>query len=74
MCYLILFVSMCTCICENVYQVCAGTIGGQQRASDPLALELWVVVSHWIRGLGTLRSFATEAPVLELPLNEDSSS
>ena len=44
--------SICVSEYDYVHQ-CYGH-GGQKRASDPLELELWVVVSHlvWVLGVG----------------------
>lgn len=49
-------------MCVSVYMyvhVSVDTLGGQERASDPWKLELYVVVSHitWVLGI-ELRSSA----------------
>lgn len=44
---IILFLFMCMCVCY----VCASALGGWERLSDLLELELQAVVSHHM-GLG----------------------
>lgn len=52
------------CLCVFVH-VCAGTLGGQRRASDSMELELQAVVScrMWASG-GKLRSSKRAVPTL----------
>lgn len=55
---LVLCVYTCMCVCGSVHRN-TGTVGGQKRASDPLELKLWAVVSCPALVLGTeLRSSA----------------
>lgn len=35
----------CSSSCKQMYHIHARALGGQKTASDPLELELWVVVS-----------------------------
>lgn len=41
----------CVLKCVTMYQVSAGVFEGQKKTSDPLALELWVIMSCHM-GLG----------------------
>ena len=44
--FYLLFICVCVCVCECMPHIC-GVWGGQKRVSDPLELELKVVVrSH----------------------------
>ena len=44
---------MCVFLCEFVYHMCAGALGGQKRASELLEVELIMVVSCLMWVLGT---------------------
>jgi len=48
---------LCMSLCDYTH-VSAGTHRGQKRASDPLALEIQVVVSFLTWGLGTKLRFS----------------
>lgn len=48
---LLLFLSMCVCICEHA--VCVGASKGRKRALGPLAVKLQVAVSCLMYVLGT---------------------
>ena len=49
----IYFVCVCVCLLDFIYTICTQKPHGAQKLSEPLELEVQVVLSHLIWVLGT---------------------